>query len=89
MQRLKCFFQQVKLQNGVYHVNPFGSTLNRKYFVGLVFVYHVLQLVNMCMFFITFVCLSLIALNSTRCIIFYTVHLEKVPSPTLPHYFPS
>lgn len=46
--------------------NPFDSTLNGKYFVGLAFVYHVLQLVNMCMLFMTFVCLSLIALNSAR-----------------------
>lgn len=67
--------------------NISDSMLNRKYFVGLVFVYHVLQLVNMCMLFIRFVCLSLIALNSESGYFLCTIHLEKVPPPT-PHCFP-
>lgn len=63
----KYFFKNVQLQNRVCHVILW--TPHWKHCVGLVFVYHVLQLVNTCMLFMTFVCLSLIARNSARWIL--------------------
>lgn len=65
---LKCCFpptpQKIEAIRLSVPYTPFDSTLNRKYVDGLVFVYHKLQLVNMCMLSITFVCLPPLALNS-------------------------
>lgn len=76
-----CFFSPPKSEAIKLSVpcTPFDSTLNRKYVTGLVFVYHILQLVNMCMLFITFVCLPPLALNSLSEYFLYTTHFEKVP----------
>lgn len=80
------FFQKYSVTELSVPCDPFNSTLNRKCFVGFVFVCPVLQLVNMCMLFMTCVYLSIIALKPARWIV-VLYHLQKLP-PTLPHCCP-